>query len=416
MDTGSGLKEVACALSGATVVTRKVASLSGANWSLTPSFNSGTTQVTCTALDNFDKPTEVSLTVIIAIPKPTFESISVKDGMVTNLDQFRVDYLVRVGTSTFPEFTTVNLVEGVNHIFLQSKAKNVAGEIGELAITYYLKKNVVFVDQNATKDNDGSSWANAYVKWEDALASKKVREGGTGIQIWMSKGNYRYPNGSGFLDVALPKSGHIMGGFDAAQLPSDSSLAKRDLVANRTVVWDYNMKLDTLDTRLEMSGLEFAGTRFHASIDTFSPAYGSTMDFVYCKMLGTLAGSGAASNWNFSSSGNPELEMIHCDVTNNVLIPPSNTLADNWELDYYSNGRFLARNTTFTRASEGGWIMYTTSGNTEFRFENCALNYFTTGGAYQISFRNPASALYIINSTILGGLGTIGTAGGTINQ
>jgi PKD repeat protein len=46
-------------------------------------------------------------------------------------------------------------------------------------------QNVVYVDQNASGANDGSSWANAYTRIQDALIIPN-----TGKEIWIAKGTY----------------------------------------------------------------------------------------------------------------------------------------------------------------------------------------------------------------------------------
>jgi predicted outer membrane repeat protein len=83
----------------------------------------------------------------------------------------------------------------------------------------------IYVKQNATGINDGSSWANAYTKLDDALVVA-----GAGAQIWVAAGTYK-------PDVSTPafsmESGvSLYGGFAG----TETALNQRNFVTNVTTL------------------------------------------------------------------------------------------------------------------------------------------------------------------------------------
>ncbi|NOG54991.1 MAG: right-handed parallel beta-helix repeat-containing protein [Planctomycetes bacterium] len=88
---------------------------------------------------------------------------------------------------------------------------------------------IVFVDVDAVSgNNDGSSWADAYVSLQDALA------GGQGTEVWVAAGTYAPapPNGSQALAFALRDNLGIYGGFSG----TENAREQRDPVMHETVL------------------------------------------------------------------------------------------------------------------------------------------------------------------------------------
>ncbi|WP_179352158.1 T9SS type A sorting domain-containing protein [Winogradskyella vidalii] len=78
---------------------------------------------------------------------------------------------------------------------------------------------VYYVNANATGNNDGSSWADAYTTINDALSNVLLND-----EIWVSQGVYSPANTTSVLTLDL-ESLKIYGGFDG----TESTLADRDL-------------------------------------------------------------------------------------------------------------------------------------------------------------------------------------------
>lgn len=86
----------------------------------------------------------------------------------------------------------------------------------------------VYVNHNATGNNDGTSWSNAYVDLQNALDAAAP-----GSQLWIAAGTYvpdgPTPDGSHFSTL---KALEFYGGFAG----TENSLEERDLVANSTIL------------------------------------------------------------------------------------------------------------------------------------------------------------------------------------
>ncbi|MFI5173194.1 MAG: choice-of-anchor Q domain-containing protein, partial [Chitinophagales bacterium] len=86
----------------------------------------------------------------------------------------------------------------------------------------------IFVKQNATGNNDGTSWKNAFTKFQDALDYAD-----NGDQIWIAEGNYTpegpSPDSSHFLSK---KAVSIYGGFEG----TESDLSQRNWQTFRTII------------------------------------------------------------------------------------------------------------------------------------------------------------------------------------
>lgn len=105
----------------------------------------------------------------------------------------------------------------------------------------YLNKvpDAVFVNLNATGNNDGSSWADAYTDLQDAIDNTAV-----GKQIWVAKGTY-FPSSFAVTSqqnnrdrtFLVNKGVFIYGGFDG----TETSINQRDVTNNPTILsGDFN--------------------------------------------------------------------------------------------------------------------------------------------------------------------------------
>ncbi len=87
---------------------------------------------------------------------------------------------------------------------------------------------IVYVDKDATGDNNGTSWANAYTELYTALSAVSA-----GSDIWVAEGTYK-PTGGADRAVSLQMviGVHIYGGFDG----TETQLSQRDLAAHVCVL------------------------------------------------------------------------------------------------------------------------------------------------------------------------------------
>lgn len=99
-------------------------------------------------------------------------------------------------------------------------------EIGEL---YYEEhpQSPIYVDVNASGNNDGTSWANAYTNLQLAITNNPFRD-----DIWVAQGIYT-PSGSGRNSTFLiDKKTKIYGGFNG----TETTLEQRDFRNNLTIL------------------------------------------------------------------------------------------------------------------------------------------------------------------------------------
>lgn len=93
--------------------------------------------------------------------------------------------------------------------------------------------DIIYVDSEATSgSNNGTSWANAYLKLEDALANAEMCN-----QIWVAQGTYVLSADPGDENTFRLKNGiGVYGGFDA----TETHLHERDWMSNDTVLDGYD--------------------------------------------------------------------------------------------------------------------------------------------------------------------------------
>ncbi len=118
--------------------------------------------------------------------------------------------------------------------------------------------NHLYVDQDAIGNNDGSSWANAFNRLEDALAVIAV-DG----EIWVAEGIYHpSPTADPTVSFNIPHSLKLYGGFDG----TESSLTQRDIENNETILsGDYNGD-DEIIVNTDPLSLEFLNTNENANL------------------------------------------------------------------------------------------------------------------------------------------------------
>ena len=107
----------------------------------------------------------------------------------------------------------------------------------EVAPSTTTPNNVIYVNQNATGNNNGSSWGNAYTDLQDALAVAQ-----TGEQIWVAAGTYT-PGNERDDTFIVPDGVKLYGGFSG----DESSFDERDREANQTILSGENISYTVLN-------------------------------------------------------------------------------------------------------------------------------------------------------------------------
>jgi predicted outer membrane repeat protein len=103
---------------------------------------------------------------------------------------------------------------------------------GSMAMSARRLPGVIFVNAAATGANDGSSWADAYVRLTDAIAAASP-----GDQVWVAAGRYTpgpAPSAGGSRDASFVLKNRVAlyGGFAGGE----TSLSQRDWTTNRTIL------------------------------------------------------------------------------------------------------------------------------------------------------------------------------------
>lgn len=94
-----------------------------------------------------------------------------------------------------------------------------------------MAQNIVYVDVDATGNNDGSSWANAYNSLFSALEDNDdTNSPVVGLEIWMAEGVYTLKHGG--LKYKIKHAENIYGGFTGTETNKD----QRDIFAHPTIL------------------------------------------------------------------------------------------------------------------------------------------------------------------------------------
>lgn len=132
-----------------------------------------------------------------------------------------------------------------------------------------LAQTIYYVDADATGDNDGSSWDNAYNYLQDALSNAS-----SGDTIWVAEGTYYPDEGSGQVNgdrlstFQLVGSIPLYGGFDGTEI----GLNQRNIAANETIL---SGDLDKDDPANTVDNTWHVVTGAYTTIDGFTITAGN---------------------------------------------------------------------------------------------------------------------------------------------
>ena len=144
------------------------------------------------------------------------------------------------GTYTFTQNENVNIeaIPDANWFFAGWSGDLVSSSLMEtiqmstdkiITATFTNVAPPIFVDVDATGNNDGTSWANAFNTIQAALTSAGSPSSIT--QIWIAEGIYK-PGTANTATYTLPSNIELYGGFDG----TETIISERDFRANQTIL------------------------------------------------------------------------------------------------------------------------------------------------------------------------------------
>jgi hypothetical protein len=196
-----------------------------------------------------------------------------------------------------------------------------------LFTTTVFAARIIYVDDDAVGTNDGTSWNNAYVFLQDALADAKLAE--KPVEVWVARGTYKPDQGAGItpgdyrnfrVSFQLINEVTIKGGYvgfgetdpNARDIEVYETILSGDLGGNDIDVNDPGNLYDLPD-RYGNSEIVVTGSNTDetAVLDGFTITGGYTASFSFSFGGGPIGGAGM-----FIYSGSPTL--IDCKFTDNV--------------------------------------------------------------------------------------------------
>jgi parallel beta-helix repeat protein len=232
---------------------------------------------------------------------------------------------------------------------------------------------IVFVKANAAGSNNGSSWANAFTKLQDALLAANVCPGVT--QIWVAAGTYYPDEGIGqtnnlrTISFQLKNNLAVYGGFNG----TESALSERNWTSNVTTL---SGDIDQVATATNNSYhvLLGSGTNNTAILDGFTVSGGN-------------ANGGGANN-----SGGGMLNQSGSPMLRNMRFTANNAGTSGGAMHNSQSSPVILNSTFISNTSPivGGAI--TVEVNSHMTVTNCDfINNVGTinGGAIAVSQSNP---------------------------
>ena len=244
--------------------------------------------------------------------------------------------------------------------------------------------NIVYVDLNATGEQDGSSWANAYTDLQAALENAPF-----GSQVWVAAGTYTPTPVAGDerrSSFVLLDGIEIYGGFTG----DETNLGERDVTANTTIL---SGDLGTLEDNSDNAA------HVVTSLDTSSS---SVLDgFTIRDGNADVADIGIDGGGIFSERSQAIFRNLI--VTNNTASGLGGGMYSQDSLNQLTNVDFISNT-----ASSGGAMYNNTSGTilTDTTFES---NSSDNGGG---AILNQASSIFIDEATFTSNVS--GASGGAI--
>ncbi|MEM9777130.1 MAG: choice-of-anchor Q domain-containing protein, partial [Chloroflexota bacterium] len=160
---------------------------------------------------------------------------------------------------------------------------------------------IIYVNQNASGSNNGTTWKNAYTDLQTALAAAS-----SGDEIWVAAGIY-VPGTNSFSSFSLVDGVAVYGGFDA----SETVRAQRDWVNNITILSGDVGGDDTTDSNgVVLDPDDVVGTNIR-NIVVGSNLTAATVLDGFTITAGNDAFSGGTASGLALNSSSPTVQNIH---------------------------------------------------------------------------------------------------------
>ncbi|MBU2939285.1 T9SS type A sorting domain-containing protein [Lacinutrix sp. C3R15] len=182
----------------------------------------------------------------------------------------------------------------------------------ESAYTSSIIENIAFVNINATGNNDGSSWTDAYTNLQDAILSTE-----SGSEIWIAEGTYNPDASDRTVYYEINKANIIIyGGFAG----TEAQISERVVGANETIlsgdlqnndvntadfVSNYANATRNTDNSYHLINIGQSGINLELN--------GLTISDVHNNLSSTEKGGAILKNVNV-----PKLTIRNCIIKNNV--------------------------------------------------------------------------------------------------
>ena len=262
---------------------------------------------------------------------------------------------------------------------LKAEDDSVTVNLDGAEITLEQANEIIYVNQNATGVNDGSSWANAYTNLQNAIAASEATD-----QIWVAAGTYRPTVGSNRqTSFVLPEGVRLYGSFGG----TETALEQRDVVTNVTELsGDIGTVGDNTDNSYivvdvsqtseasRLDGFLITNANNDQSNNSFGGGIVSRGSSAILANL--IISNNAAGNGAGIAANNSELQIVNVDLSNNSVIRDGGAL-------YSRNGDSTLNNVTFTGNSAGdeGGAVYTIDSSDVFTNAEFGSNNAESGGA-----------------------------------
>jgi parallel beta-helix repeat protein len=161
---------------------------------------------------------------------------------------------------------------------------------------------VIYVDADATGDENGSSWCDAYTDVNDALDAAS-----SGDDIWVAQGTYDAPNDTpGWAGFVLVSDVNLYGGYAGC---GETDPNQRDWVNNVTTLTGENANLSSVVCANDVTGVIIDGftiTDAYAGIASCD----SSLTIRYCNITRSSGGIDLACQSSAT--------VQHCQISNNL--------------------------------------------------------------------------------------------------
>lgn len=169
-----------------------------------------------------------------------------------------------------------------------------------------MAQTIIYVDADATGNNDGSSWSNAYNDLYVALYVSSNDNNYTGAQIWIAEGFYTRISQNQTFDVNNDVL--LYGGFDG----TESSVDDRDIENHPTII---SGDVDWNDTGVPSSSNSSMGQNAATIFRVLSPTRALFDGLIIEHAFSTTASGGGI---NVVSQTLENLQISNCIIRENV--------------------------------------------------------------------------------------------------